>query len=456
MKHWTLGAKLTGWSALAVGIALLVCAVGVVFYIRHEQIDALDDQLRNEAHTFFGAVALDGERLNWADPSQVKLILPVTTTERFIRVLGAGDRVLYEAHDSKLKPVGTLPTGMRTLDFGEGPVRLGVFKQGDLTLYFGTALSEISADESDVIVVLLVGLPLLMAIVAGGGWWLARKALAPIQEITAATRQITADHLDQRLPVPPAQDEIGRLAEVLNAMFDRLEKSFHQATRFSADASHELKTPLTVLRVSIEDLLESPTLREGDQRAVADLLEQTRRLSSITERLLLLSLADAGRLKLDMAEADLCEIVTGCVDDATIMAESDGITIETNLPGSLMATVDAGRLTQILLNLLDNAVKYNRKGGRIKVGAERDGEGQIFIRVANTGAGIPPERSGDIFNRFFRLHADATARGQGLGLNIARELIRAHGGELTLEQSDEQWTTFVVRLPARASREVLV
>ncbi len=446
MKDWPLGAKLTAWSALVVGSALLAFGVVAVLFIQQEQIEALDDQLRNEAHTFFAEVDRQPKTLGETRLSQVRSILPLTRTKRFLRIMQRDGRTLYESKLAKMSTVATLPEGMHTVNVGKGDVRVGVFSHNDVTLYLGAALSEINADKSELLVGLLVGLPLLVSMAAGGGWWLARKALAPVRQITAATEQITANRLDQRLPVPPARDEIGRLAQVLNAMFDRLEKSFHQAMRFSADASHELKTPLTILRNSIEELLASPTLRGADQRGVSALLEQTRRLSSITEGLLLLSRADAGHLTLDLIEADICEIITGCADDAGIMAEKRGITIATDLPEKLVGSVDAGRLSQILLNLLDNAVKYNRTGGRITIGAEQVQDGGILIRVANTGEGIPAEKSGQIFGRFFRLGGDSSTNGHGLGLSIARELARAHGGELTLERSDRDWTVFVARL----------
>ena len=199
---------------------------------------------------------------------------------------------------------------------------------------------------------------------------------------------------------------------------------------------------LTILRSGIEDLLESPALIEADRRAVAALLEQTHRLSSITESLLLLSRADVGRLKLDLALTDVSEIVTACVEDAQIIAEARDIQIESDMPDHLDAVVDAGRLEQILLNLLDNAVKYNHEGGRIKISGQLAPNGSLSILVGNTGPGIPKAHASQLFERFFRSDAVAGVPGSGLGLSLARELARAHGGELILARSDNEWTEF--------------
>ncbi len=450
MRHWSLGAKLTAWSALVVGLALTICSVGAVLFIQDEQVEALDDQLRSEAHTFFGEVSRHGASLDWKNRAEIKAILPITRTKRFIQILDGNGTPLYQSGKVKSVSVGGPGPGSRTLKIEGRTIRIGVFQQRALTLYLGAELNEINADQTHLLVGLFIGLPLLVTVVAGGGWWLAKKALAPIRDITAATEQITVACLNQRLPMLWARDEIGRLTDVLNAMFDRLDLSFRQAMRFSADASHELKTPLAVLRSGIEDLLQSPALSESDQRAVSALLEQTRHLSSITASLLLLSRADAGRLKLDRTEVDLCEVIVGCADDAAIMAESRRIGIETTLPARLCAYVEAGRLMQILLNLLDNAVKFNRDGGRVTIVAELFEEQEIVIRIANTGPGITPDQAPLIFERFFRLAADLDKPGHGLGLSLARELARAHDGELSLESSDANWTVFKLRLPGRA------
>ncbi|MEA3211044.1 MAG: two-component system, OmpR family, sensor kinase [Chthoniobacter sp.] len=443
MRNWPLGVKLTAWSALLAGFALVLCGIGAGVFIRQEQIEALDDQLSNEAHTFFGEVARQAGTIDWRDHGAVERILPLTRTKRFVQIVSADGRVLYRSRTLQRSDfAGSLP-GASTIRVGRNQVRMGAFAQDGLTLCLGAELSEINADESQLRLAFFVGLPVLVSAIAFCGWWLARKALAPMREITLAAEQITAQRLHQRLPVPRARDEVGRLTSVLNAMFDRLDVSFRQAARFSADASHELKTPLTILRTSIEDLLDSPTLSANDRRAVAGLLEQTRRLSSITESLLLLSRADAGRLKLDLAEADVCEIVTACSEDTAIICEERGITIDMKLPSVLHAAVDTGRLSQILLNLLDNAVKYNRDGGEVKIDVAAI-DGGIAISVANTGPGISPSAIPHLFERFFRVNPTPDTPGHGLGLSLARELARAHGGDVTLERSDDEWTVFRV------------
>ncbi len=449
MRHWSLGAKLTACSALIVGAVLLICSFAAVLFIQREQLEALDDQLRNEAHTFFGEVSRHDGGLDWSNPAEVKAILPITRTQRLVTVIGPSGRTLHQSGPTNPVQFGAHLKGSQTLKSGEHTIRLCVFHHRGMTLCLGAELSEINADGTELLTGLLVGLPLLLGTVAGGGWWLAQRALAPIRAITAATEQITVERLTQRLPTLWSRDEIGKLSEVLNAMFDRLEASFRQAMRFSADASHELKTPLSVLRVSIEDLLQSPTLGEADQRALSAMLEQTRHLSSITESLLLLARADAGRLKLDCTEVDLRELITACADDATIIAEVRQISLHLSLPDSLRACVESGRLTQILLNLLDNAVKFNHERGTVTILAESTENGQITIQIANTGPGIPSEEAARIFERFFRLEANIAQPGHGLGLSLARELARAHGGDLILKSCDPIWTVFELSIPGR-------
>jgi signal transduction histidine kinase len=328
-------------------------------------------------------------------------------------------------------------------------LRLLVTARDNVTLAVAVPRAEAEGIARDLLMALLIGLPFALAFAWFGGRWIAARAVHPVLGITAVAERLTAEQLDQRVPVPAVPDEIQRLAVVLNSTFDRLERSYQQALRFSADASHELKTPLTALRASIEALLESPALTDTDRAAISSLLEQTRRLSTITSSLLLLARADSGRLVLDSSAQDLAQLTQACVEDARIIAEDRGIRVDCDLPATAPGVVDRIRFAQIVSNLLDNAVKYNRPGGLVAVTlAERGAFWQLHVR--NTGPMIAPESRARLFERFFRVEHTQEETGHGLGLSLARELARAHGGDVALARSDEEWTEFIATFPKSA------
>jgi two-component system, OmpR family, heavy metal sensor histidine kinase CusS len=447
MKRWPLSAKLTIWSVLLVGLGVLSCAIGTGFFLKHEQIDMLDNQLKGEAKYFFGQWE-ERSRLSQSERlARIKELIPYSAGRRLIEVRDLARHLLYRSFEvPKVSlPVATL--GVRTVKLHRENYRLGTFQKDELILSLAGDMREIENDATARALAVLPVVPFLLLVTGFGGWLIARTALAPVSAMAKAAEQITAERLDARLSEPPVNDEIGRLTRVLNEMFNRLNESFRQTERFSADASHELKTPLTVLRNSIEDLLESPMLTETDREAVAGLLEQTRRLSAITESLLLLSRADTGRLQLDLTLVDVCEIVRACAEDAEILAEEGGISIQKNLPDSMVAGVDAGRLNQILWNLLDNAIKYNEHDGKIEIRAGTDPATKVvWIEIGNSGPGVSAALAPHLFERFFRSDPQGTAEGHGLGLSLSRELARAHGGDVTLQSSRGGWTVFRVTL----------
>jgi signal transduction histidine kinase len=241
---------------------------------------------------------------------------------------------------------------------------------------------------------------------------------------------------------------------VLNKTFEQLEKGYTQAVHFASDASHQLKTPITVMRSCIESLLKQPGLSPEHCRELDELLQQTRRLSSLAEGLLLLARADAGSLSVKAVETDLRILIEGCLEDAEVLAGQRKLRIEHDLPEKIPAIADEARVEQVLLNLLENAVKYNRDGGMINVSAGTDEEG-VFIIVASTGTPIPGEKMSVIFNRFTRGESDEQRVGHGLGLSIARELARAQGGDLRLLRSDEEITEFEIRLLSPGSKKII-
>jgi two-component system heavy metal sensor histidine kinase CusS len=323
---------------------------------------------------------------------------------------------------------------------------MGTFHRGPLTLHVGADLKEVNQVGRDIIFGMFGAIPTVLVVVAIGGRWVARQALGPVEEIRQAAARISPQHLDERLPVPPAKDEIAGLVSVLNETFEHLQRSFEQSIRFSADASHHLKTPLAVLRAGIEEILTDPKSSAIQQARANALLDQVHHLTSVSENLLLLARADAGRLDLERREFDLREVLDGACDDARTLAEPRGIKVETDMPDHLPIVGDPFAISLIVQNLIDNAIKYNQRGGCIRLMAQAR-DGQVELAVANKGEPIPKERADQIFERFYRARSNQRAPGQGLGLSIARELAIAHGGQLSLARSDPDWTEFRLTLP---------
>ena len=294
----------------------------------------------------------------------------------------------------------------------------------------------------------LTALPVAVLAAAFGVWWITRKALQPLQDVANAAEQIHARALSQRLPQPSVNDEIGRLVRVLNEAFDRLERSFAQATRFSSDASHELKTPLTIMRGEIESALRSDVNDARIESLLDGLLEQTERLSAIVEKLLLLSRADAGALTLRKEPIDFSAMCHELVEDAEILALRKKIATKSEILPAIAVYADESYLRRILLNLLDNAVKYNVEGGTVSISLGKSDSLAVF-RIANTGPEIPQEHENRIFERFYRADPSRSSDtvGSGLGLSICRELALAHGGDIRLERVQPGWTAFALTLP---------
>ncbi len=328
--------------------------------------------------------------------------------------------------------------------------RIGVMGNPYMTIILGADINEFNAGMAQLRRTYLLALPFALLLVGLGAWFLAARALRPVTALTQMAERVTAQGLDQRIPAMARDQEFNRLITVFNAMLNRLETSFQQATRFSADASHELKTPLARLQAELEQALQTPIAELPPQQVYGSLLEEIHRLKSIVQKLLLLSLADAGRLHLKLEPADLSAMLANVVEDSQALASS--LTIEQEIAANIKVNADAELLEQALQNLASNAIKYNREGGAVHFSLTRNGD-NVCIRVANTGPQIPDTDRERIFERFHRTDParSGNVEGVGLGLSLAREIIRAHHGELTLESSTADLTTFCVTLPSAAA-----
>jgi signal transduction histidine kinase len=282
----------------------------------------------------------------------------------------------------------------------------------------------------------------------GGGWWLIRKSFGPVAALTQTVERINESNLNEQLPRSGNGDELDRLTEVFNAMTARLDGSFHRIREFTLHASHELKTPLTILCGETETELRDAQLAPAQRERATSQLDELRRLARIVDGLTLLAKADAGQITLALEPLRLDELVRDNFADAQILAEPRGVKVELETCEEISVRGDRHRLRQLLLNLADNAVKYNQPKGSVTMNLRRV-ENVSEIKIANTGAGIPPEILPRVFDRFFRgdpAHESAID-GCGLGLSIAQWIVSAHGGTIQIESLPSKLTTVTVRLP---------
>lgn len=296
-------------------------------------------------------------------------------------------------------------------------------------------------------IILWVGIPSIFVSV-GGGWWLMHKTLKPVVALTEAAERRNEANLGQQLPRSGNGDELDRLTEVLNSMNRRLNDSFVRIREFTVHASHELKTPLTILCGETEMALRDDSLSAAHREWASSQLEELRRLSRIVDALTLLTKADAGLIALALAPVRLDELVREAFADAEVLADPNGIHVELAACAELTVRGDADRLRQLLLNLADNAVKYNQPQGWITMALQLSRTMAEFT-ITNSGPGIPPEALPRVFDRFYRgdaSHGNAV-EGCGLGLSIAQWIVSAHGGSIAIASQPGKTTTVTVRLP---------
>jgi heavy metal sensor kinase len=298
-----------------------------------------------------------------------------------------------------------------------------------------------------------VAVPLALLVASLGGYFIARKSLAPVVAMGARASRIGASNLYERLPEPNPRNELGRLARIFNELLARLDASFEQQRRFMADASHELRTPVAIVCGESEVSLSQADRRPEEYReSLAILHDEGRRLTRIVEDLFVLARGDAGQYHPDSTSFYLDETVAECVRAVRSLAAGHGLEMHFHqADDELPFRGDEGLIRRMILNLLDNAIKYTPAGGRVGVGVGRNGSGYA-IKIEDTGAGIPVEAQSYIFERFYRVDKARSRNGgagggAGLGLSIASWIADLHGGRITLERSDEHGSTFIITLP---------
>ncbi|HJU53014.1 MAG TPA: heavy metal sensor histidine kinase [Pyrinomonadaceae bacterium] len=301
--------------------------------------------------------------------------------------------------------------------------------------------------------ILYFATPAALLLAGLGGWFLARQGLAPVAAMAKSARQIGAGNLDRQLPVADPRDELGQLATTFNELLARLDGAFGEQRRFMADASHELRTPLSVMSTAADVTLKKGHREEAEYREALQMVaEQTRRLSRIVKDMFTLARADAGRYPLRKQTLYLNDLLREVARAGEMLASGKGVTVKlSNVPEAAFHG-DEDLLRRMILNLVDNAVKFTPTGGSVRLGLERRGS-EFLLSVSDTGPGITAEAREHLFERFYRAdkaRSRAEDGGAGLGLAIARWIAQAHDGDLELLDSDGTGATFIARLPIRS------
>jgi heavy metal sensor kinase len=296
----------------------------------------------------------------------------------------------------------------------------------------------------------LLALPLILALAGAAGYFLARRALAPLEEMARRAEEITSENLHARLPVPAVNDELSHLAQVFNNLLGRLEQSFEQLRRFTSDASHELRTPLTAIRSVGEVALQTNANLAEYRDTIGSMLEEVNRLTELVDSLLTISRADAGRIQLHPVAFFAMELARESAGLFEVLAEDRDQQI--TVSGDETARIYGDRifLRQALVNIIHNAVKCSPNGGAITVRVESEAPGQVRIEVADNGPGIAEEHVARIFDRFYRVDESRSrdAGGAGLGLAITQWAIRAHGGSIRVRTAPGEGSAFQILLPS--------
>ena len=475
----TIRTRLTTWFASAVAVILAGFTVAVFLSRRSALYAELDRRIESEAELTAGilsGVARAGGTVVHNDTAgRVALVPELSVTLEavpdFLMITPAQGRdPLFATVDSSLtygkfeqlretiaaahgrRVEGTIrfaPAGPR-LRYIVLPLGPDVPQGGAILVGVNPEAAELGLEQTFSTFLLILPFGVLAAYAIGS--LVARRALRPVDQITNEVREITDGRsLHRRLPTSMVKDELGRLADTLNQMMGRLERSFTALRRFTADASHELKTPLTVLKAGVERAITTPNVPPESLAALEESMEEINRMTELVDALLTLARADEGLVRLHQEPVDLRALILETEETGELLAEPAGIKVTADAPvDPVIVPVDGSRIRQLVLNLLTNAVKYTPAGGRVRLWLERD-DGRVRFGVSDTGIGIAAGDLPHIFDRFWRADSARTRTGErpgaGLGLAICKWIAEAHGGTIEVQSRPGRGTTFSVTLP---------
>ena len=467
----TVRARLTAWYVGVLAVTLILFELGVYAALSEVLHANVDDTLASQIEVTTTSLSNDIAEGQSRSEAARATVDELSSRQVAVAVFDVtGELLASRDADDDIRPMlpadGDVPgEEPRLYDVAadeDDSVRVGIKRVvvadeiPPFIVHVSTPLEALEDDLEDIRTVLLGSIPVVLLVAGGAGWFMARKSLHPVMSMAERAREIGTTNLDQRLPVANPRDELGRLASTFNELLGRLNTAFTQQRQFMADASHELKTPLVTIRAATDVTLQQATRSETEYRdALTMINDQALRLSRIVEDMFTLARADAGHLPLRTTTFYLDELLSGVAAEASLRGAARQVVVSVSGATDVACVGDEELIRRLFNNLVDNALRYSPASQTVDVFLDITPAGRGRVTVTDHGPGIPEESRPHIFERFFR---DDKARsrstpggsGAGLGLAIARWVAEAHGGTLTLVESDSRGTTFAAELPCRA------
>ncbi len=482
MHFRSLRFKLTLWYVLILGILLISFSTLLYLTLSKSLHRDVDNKLRSLADLVASESSSPSSKFGFGNIDQtLEASMNLKPMGKFIQVLDESGKIGRRSENMKdiqlpisLQTLKNASHGIITFEthraLGNTPLRIITYPvkenhQVTRIIQIASSLEDVEDALNKLLIILIISVPSALLAASLGGQFLANKALKPVDRIAQTARMITSKNLNQRIQPLKVKDEISRLIETFNEMISRLDQSFNQIKQFTADASHELKTPLTILKGEVEVALRKKRSDSEYTQILESNLEEINRMSKIVDDLLWLSKADIGEIRLHKEQINLTKIIQELTEQMSLLAQPKKIHIQTtNHQEEIHILGDALRIRELFLNLIDNGIKYTEEGGQINIHLLKETslqvKGPLFpmdkkemrfakVVVSDTGIGISNEDREKIFNRFYRVDK-ARSRGQGgsgLGLSICKWIAEAHQGEISVESELGKGSSFIVKLP---------
>jgi heavy metal sensor kinase len=455
--------RFTIWYLLVLAVLLSALSAGVYFYLSRSLYRSLDDSLelrssqlgsipailesirQGEFQEELGEIVTlyfySGDQLMEVSPRGISIPL----SHELISQTIAGTSLFATIQTAEHEGLRLLAVPINLSILGPPP---GI---QPAALVIARSTKQIDQALAGLVHTIIIAIPLALALAAGGGIFLARRALKPVDKIAQTAQEIEESDLSRRINVN-TKDELGRLAATLNAMIGRLEKAFQRQKQFTSDASHELRTPLAVIEAESTLALQKERPSSDYRQSLEIISQESSQMSSLIDQLLTLARADAGKEQWNFTEVNLGKLISNLSTDVEVLCQEKGLSFQLGQTQDLVVKGDETRLRELFMNLLDNAIRYTPTPGTISISLRREGQ-MAVVAITDTGVGIPAEDIPFIFERFYRVDKSRSRAegGSGLGLAICRHIAEAHGGKIEVESQVGVGSTFSVWLPLQST-----